>query len=53
MASNQSNAGGDPVLVTSAVAVALQDPEAVVKTAAVRQASGMRAKITNWLLGTR
>jgi hypothetical protein len=45
-------AGGDPAPVTSAVAVALQDPEAVVKTAAVRRAGGMRAKITNWLLGT-
>jgi hypothetical protein len=44
--------GGDPALVTSAVAVALHDPEAVVETAAVRQAGGMRAKITNWLLGT-
>lgn len=45
-------AGGEPGLVTNALAVALQDPEAVVKTAAVRQAGGMRAKITNWLLGT-
>jgi hypothetical protein len=45
-------AGGDPALATGAVAVALQDPEATVKAAAVRQAGGMRAKITNWLLGT-
>jgi hypothetical protein len=44
-------AGGDPAPVTSAVAIALQDPETVVKTVAVRQAGGMRAKITNWLLG--
>lgn len=45
-------AGGEPALVTGAVAVALSDPEAVVKTAAVRQAGGFKAKVANWLLGT-
>jgi hypothetical protein len=46
-------AGGDSALVTSAIAIALQDPEAIVKTAAIRRTGGVRAKITNWLLGVR
>ena len=43
--------GGDPALVTSAVAVALQDPEGVVRIATVRKEGGVSAKIVNWLLG--
>jgi hypothetical protein len=43
--------GGDPALVTSAVAVALQDPGDVVRIATVRKEGGVWAKIVNWLLG--
>jgi hypothetical protein len=46
-------AGGEPALLTGAVAIALGDPDVVVTMAAVRQAGGIKAKIANWLLGVR
>jgi hypothetical protein len=41
---------GGSIPITKAIAVALGDPEAVVTTAAIRKAGGMRARILNWLL---
>ena len=37
-------------LVADAVSAAVQDPKATIKTAAIRRAGGMRARILNWLL---
>jgi hypothetical protein len=46
-------AGHGRTLVASAVAVALQDPEAVVRIAAVREGGGVWVRVANWLLGVR
>jgi hypothetical protein len=37
-------------VVAEALSVALQDPEAVARTFAIRQAGGFRARMLNWLL---
>jgi hypothetical protein len=52
-ANGSAVAGRGPTLVTSAVAVALRDPEAVLRIAAVRAGGGVRARVADWLLGVR
>lgn len=45
-----SNDGHTGLLVTNAISVALQDPEAVTRTFAIRRAGGLRARFLSWLL---
>jgi hypothetical protein len=52
-ANGSAAAGCGPTLVTRAVAVALQDPEAVLRIAAVRAGGGVGVRVANWLLGVR